>query len=231
MCSVQCAVQTSGLDSTSTRLFRLLAPTDSDSNLVVVVGGGLEGWLFVPARAGQDRDLERQERGAFADMGKEHMGISAGGVAYQRSFFSRGVSPTGGSCLLPLTPSHPYLCKSVCVYILSDGIHLWWCVLPRLIVSLSHQLRCGWPGYTKALRPSNTVCLCNTAYVHTLIKQSTESLPVFGAAAHPIDAGLPQGAVTGRETSFPPLERLSKQPQCRCSRLDARMHACKHSKD
>lgn len=34
----------------------------------------------------------------------------------------------------------------------------------------------------------------------------------------------------GRETSFPPLERLSKQPQCRCSRLDARMHACKHSK-
>lgn len=92
--SVQCAVQTSGLDSTSTRLFTLLAPTDSDPNLVVV--GGLEGWLFVPARAGQDRDLERQERGAFADMGKEHMGISAGGVAYQRSFFSRGVSPTGG---------------------------------------------------------------------------------------------------------------------------------------
>lgn len=117
MGSVQCAVQTSGLDSTSTRLFRLLAPTDSDSNLVVVVVvGGLEGWLFVPARAGQDRDLERQERGAFADMGKEHMGISAGGVAYQRSFFSRGVSPTGGSCLLPLNPSHPYEGMCVCIH-------------------------------------------------------------------------------------------------------------------
>lgn len=53
--------------------------------------------------------LERQERGAFADMGQEHMGISAGGVAYQRSF-SRGVSPSHS--FQPL-PSYVYVCVHI----------------------------------------------------------------------------------------------------------------------
>lgn len=123
----------------------------------------LEGcWWFVPAlqgqgRAGQGRDLERQERGAFADMGKEHMGISAGGVAYQRSFSRAAFRPLGAASSLSLLPTPTSVCVCVCVYILSRRIH----------DRLSHQLRCGWPGYIEALRPSTTLCLCNTAYTHT----------------------------------------------------------------
>lgn len=130
----------------------------------------LEGWragcLFLP---GQGRTgTWNGRRGAHSrTWGKSTWAYQQGGLPISVPSSRAAFRPLGGaasSLSLLHTPTCVKVC--VCVYILSYGIHLWWCVLPRLIVSLSHQLRCGWPGYTKALRPSTTVA-CATLHTYT----------------------------------------------------------------
>lgn len=89
------------------------------------------------------------------------MGISAGGgVAYQRSFLARRFAhwEVGVSLLSPL-PHPTCVCVCVCVYIYYlMGIYLGAEFPPRLIASLSHQVRDGWPGHIEAPRPATLVC-------------------------------------------------------------------------
>lgn len=82
--------------------------------------------LLCKGRAGQGRTRtwNGQERGAFADMGKEHMGISAGGVAYQRSFSRAAFRPLGAASSLSLLPTPTCVCVCVCTFYLVE-FHLW----------------------------------------------------------------------------------------------------------
>lgn len=110
-------------------------------------------------------------------MGQEHMAyLSAGGVAYQRSF-SRGVSPTGGLGV----------CVCVCIYYLMELLGTW-----QDHTRQGTSSNDGWSGHVEALevRPS-------------LQLQSACATDAHQSRSASIDAGLAQGAVAGCETTFP----------------------------
>lgn len=113
LCSVQRASQGCNSSDVGPRL-----NLDRSLILILLLLEGWRAWVFVPARAGQDRDLERQERGAFADMGKEHMGISAGGglpisvPSSRAAFRPRGELPPPSHSFTPL-PVYVCMCVSL----------------------------------------------------------------------------------------------------------------------
>lgn len=82
--------------------------------------------LLCKGRAGQGRTgTWNGRRGVHLQTwGKEHMGISAGGVAYQRSFSRAAFRPLGAASSLSLLPTPTYVCVCVCTFYLVE-FHLW----------------------------------------------------------------------------------------------------------
>lgn len=137
---------------------------------------------YLPAGSKRTWDLERQERGAFVDMGQEHMAYrQGGGLPISVPSLARRFAHWG------LASSYLCMCMCMCVHI---------CYLMELLGTWQDHTRQGtsgdgWSGHIEALRPS-------------LQLQPACATDAHQSRSASIDAGLAQGAVAGCETTFPP---------------------------